>query len=164
MHVLQGATNYMSGHHDLARKKAQLLVQMRCSRDKARSNLEKELEQIGAETELGRKLRVLSPNLCLSLSLLYGLNGGIGGTGLTGVYLAMLLCDTPPTLFGFSTLRTDYSLGFVHYHRGSRQEPTGTKMLKFAVFLHLLSCLGLVRYGADMRSVDLEPHLSRTRK
>jgi len=157
VHVLQSAANVhlAKPSHQHAIRNASLLVQLRCAGTAQhlvqvlRNDLSA-LHPHARSNHYGEKLRIVAPSALLAMLQSYGHGNGVGGTGLVGVWLAVLLCKRPPKLFGFSTLGSNFSKGFVHYYRGAAGEPQAAKSLKSFVFIHLLYCLGLVSFGSDM--------------
>ena len=73
----------------------------------------------------------------------------VGGSGPYGVWLSLLLCETPPLLVGFSTLKSNLTKGFEHYYRGAAGErmDVAANVPHAAMWLHVLSSLGLVVNG-----------------
>ena len=48
----------------------------------------------------------------------------------------MLLCEQPPTLFGFSTIFADFAQGFVHFHREAKGEAMAVRPVSRATRTH----------------------------
>ena len=158
IHMLQGATNVHTANNEglnRAKRYAKLLVQIRCaSKSKAEKLLVSDMRAIrGGDAKAagwGHKLRIMSPNSFITLLESLGTTSGVGGTGMLGIWLAMQLCEKPPTLYGFSTMAANFSQGFVHYYRGANGEAFSPKFMTTVAFLHILRCLGLLRFGEDM--------------
>ena len=85
----------------------------------------------------------VSPVLRLMMNRLYA-NGGIASSGTLGVFLAMTLCRTPPTIYGFTTLGTKLSGGLPHYGGHVDMEVSLDIFARNAAWLFLHACLGFV--------------------
>ena len=99
------------------------------------------------------RLRVLSADALLAFHQIASPANSFTGT--LGVFASLALCEEPPTLYGFSTMRTDLSRGFTHYYRKplaiskNVREQMGGRLAKDIMWMHALECLGHVHIVSE---------------
>jgi len=138
VHIMQNAQSVTKSVH---KKSAEILVQIVCANANSLA-----LAHNAASKDPATKLRILSPDF---LQAFHQIFDEVGGSGPYGVLLSLMLCVEPPTLYGFSDVDTDLTLGFVHYYRDARGEKMlhSCNMPHAVLWLHVLASLGFVRFA-----------------